>query len=597
MADDDRGKWYQLQRKFNQRAIARRLRKVEGATIRHTHKFIIKRWVNVRESQRHIIMWVLAMGMLIAATGLQLMWYQQSYKTTTTATDGTYAEAAIGPVDTLNPLFADTSAEHSVDYLMFSRLLNYDTTGHLNHDLVTSIQINDTKTIYTVKIRPDVKWHDGVKLTTSDIAFTINLIKNPDTHATVIGWDNIAVRVIDQTTIEFKLLSPYAAFEHYLTFPVIPEHILGGVTPGNVRENNFSSNPVGSGPFKFLFSQDVDVKTGRKVIYMARNDEYYRGITKLSQFQLHVYDTNDSIVRALSSNEVNAATGLSSIDVGRIDTKRYSVSSQPIQSGVYALLNTKSDLLKNIALRSALRLATNTEAIRKELPSTVRSLDLPFVDGQLTGDVPKAPVYDQAGAARALDAAGWLLNSSGVRTKAGQELKLSVVTTKDGDFEHVLEILVGQWRAVGITVETNIVDPKDVLQNFVQNILQPRNYDVLLYQLNIGADPDVFAYWHSSQISSQGFNFSNYSNAISDDALLSARSRIEPALRNAKYITFAKQWLSDVPAIGLYQPVTQYVYSDNVHPFNPSDVFISPIDRYSDVLDWSVGTKSVYKTP
>ena len=84
---------------------------------------------------------------------------------------------------------------------------------------------------------------------------------------------------------------------------------------------------------------------------------------------------------------------------------------------------------------------------------------------------------------------------------------------------------------------------------------------------------------------------------ISDDALLSARVRIEPELRNAKYITFARQWLTDVPAIGLYQSTAQYVRSRNVLSSDDSTVLISPIDRYSDVLNWSVGNQSVYKTP
>ena len=115
--------------------------------------------------------------------------------------------------------------------------------------------------------------------------------------------------------------------------------------------------------------------------------------------------------------------------------------------------------------------------------------------------------------------------------------------------------------------------------------------------MNIGADPDVYAYWHSSQVSPKGSNFSNYSNAISDDALSSARSRVEPELRNAKYITFAKQWLADVPAIGLYQSTVQYVHSRNVRSFKDSTVLVSSIDRYSNILDWSVGNRSVYKTP
>ena len=168
---------------------------------------------------------------------------------------------------------------------------------------------------------------------------------------------------------------------------------------------------------------------------------------------------------------------------------------------------------------------------------------------------------------------------------------------KGSEFESVLEILSNQWRAVGVDVETKVVDLSDITQNVVQNILQPRNYDVLIYQLDIGADPDVYAYWDSTQMTSNGLNYSNYSNIISDDALTSARSRVEPDIRNAKYITFVKQWINDVPAIGLYQSTIQYVYSVNVHAFNKSNVLVSPVDRYSDILRWSVGDKTVYKTP
>jgi peptide/nickel transport system substrate-binding protein len=142
-----------------------------------------------------------------------------------------------------------------------------------------------------------------------------------------------------------------------------------------------------------------------------------------------------------------------------------------------------------------------------------------------------------------------------------------------------------------------VIDTNDASTNFVQGILQARNYDVLLYELSIGADPDVYAYWHSSQIGMSGYNFSNYANKTADDALASARSRIEPELRNVKYKSFARQWLDDVPAIGLYQPVAEYVSNKNVRANNPAATLIFSYDRYANILDWSVNQKSVYKTP
>ncbi len=598
MVDDEpKAKKWLSKPKFSKKYFTKRARKVEGATIRHAHKFIIKRWINVREVQQHVIFWVLAIGFLIAASGLQLMWYQSSYQTIAPANKGTYAEAVLGPIDTLNPLFAKTSAEQSASYLMFSRLMNYDRTGHLNYDIATDVKINDTKKVYTVSIRPDVKWHDGAKLTTQDIEFTINLMKNPNVRTVDYGWGGITTKVINDTTIEFTLPATYGAFEHFLTFPIVPKHKLGNVASISIRENIFSQKPVGSGPFKINFIQNSEGKSGHKIIHMQVNPDYYGGTPKLSSFQLHIYSTTDQIIEALSKSEVNAAAGILSADISRVDTKRYTVSSEPIQSGVYALINMKSPLLQDLNLRQALRSATNKNAIREKLPAKTPNLDLPFTQNQLIGDVPKAPVFNQAVANKLLDEGGWKMNSKNVRVKDGKQLKISVVTIKNSEFESVLETLAGQWRSVGFSIDTKVIDPSDITQNVVQSILQPRNFDVLLYQLNIGADPDVYAYWHSSQVSPGGLNYSNYSNAISDDALISARSRIEPELRNAKYITFAKQWLSDIPAIGLYQSTTEYVSGRTINSFDITNYLVSPVDRYSDILNWSVGERGVYKTP
>jgi peptide/nickel transport system substrate-binding protein len=599
MADDnpDKKQWLLPKPNLNQKVIVKNLKKVETATLRHTHKFIIKRWGNVREVQSRVIFWIIAMGLLIAATGFQLMWYQQSYLAVAPSADSSYAEAVIGPVNTLNPIFASTSAEQSAGYLMFSSILRYDKSGRLNHDLATNVAVNTEHTKYTVDIRPDAKWTDGVSLTTKDILFTIALIKNSETNSIIAGWDSVSVNVISDTTIEFTLPSTYAAFQHALTFPVLPEHILGNVTPSAIRENDFSQNPVGSGPFMLRFVQNVDTNAGRKVIYLARNDQYYGGTASLAKLQLNVYNTTGEIISALSSNAVDATADLSPIDIDQVDTDKYSISVSSIQSGVYAIFNMKSVLLNDLGLRQALRSATNTQVVLDKLPEGTLPLSLPFTANQLTGEIPSAPAYDLVSAKKILDDAGWILNADNVRFKDGRELKISVVAMKGNEFEAALEALAGQWRAVGFTVETKVLDPSDATQNIVQSILQPRNFDVLIYRLDIGADPDVYAYWDSNQATVKGLNFSNYSNIISDDALASARSRVEPDIRNAKYITFAKQWLVDVPAVGLYQSTLQYVYRNNVHALEASDVLISPVDRFSDVLDWSVGSRTVYKTP
>jgi len=572
------------------------MKKVEGATVKHARRFVFKRWDNFREVRRRIALWVLAAGIVIGATGLQFWWYQESYSTTANATDGTYAEAVLGPVDTLNPIFAKSSAEESVGELLFSRLLTYDSTGTLNYDLADSMKISDDQKTYTFTIRPDARWSDGMYVRARDVVFTVGLLQDASTRSTLTGWGDVKVKEVDDRTVTFQLPAVYAPFPHALRFlPILPEHALRDVEPAQLRENNFSIKPVGSGPFTLKLLQDVDKANNRKIIHLARNETYYRGAPKLNRIQLHVYKDTDSIKRALATSEVNAASDLTIAAASGVNNERYTIESRPVNSGVYALFNTESPILKDQKVRQALQVGTDTAAVRKAISNKLPALDIPIIGSLLGGDIPQAPDYNVKKATELLDQAGWKLNGS-TREKDGQQLALTVVTTKNPDFETALDQLSAQWRELGVTVTTNIVDPNDPAQNVAQDILQPRHYDVLLYQLTIGGDPDVYAYWHSSQVDN-GLNFSNYKNAIADDALSSARSRLEPALRNAKYMTFVRQWLNDAPAIGLYQSTIQYAHTDGVHAIPSESVLISAADRYNNVLYWTVGERSVFKTP
>ena len=572
------------------------MKKVEGATVKHARRFVFKRWDNFREVRRRIALWVLAIGVVIGATGLQFWWYQDSYRTGANALDGTYAEAVQGPVDTLNPIFAKSSAEESAGELLFSRLVTYDSTGNLNYDLAEKMSISDDQKTYTISIRPDARWSDGRYITAKDVVFTVGLLQDAATRSTLTGWGGIQVNEVDERTISFVLPSIYAPFPHALRFlPILPEHVLRDVEPSQLRENSFSVSPVGSGPFNLKLLQDVDKANGRKIVHMVRNESYYGGSAKLSRVQLHVYKDSDAIKRALATSEVNAASDLPITATSSINAERYVTERHPINSGVYALLNTASPVLQDQKVRHALQVGTDTAAIRSAISSDLPSLSYPIIDGLLSGDLPAGPAYDPTQAASLFDQAGWTLDA-GVRKKDGQALTLNIVTTKNPDFEKALEQLSIQWRKLGVTITTNIVDPTDPSQNVAQDILQPRRYDVLLYQLTIGGDPDVYAYWHSTQASS-GLNFSNYKNAIADEALSSARSRIDPALRNAKYLTFTRQWLNDAPAIGLYQATAQYIHTNGVHTIPSTEMLISAADRYNGVLYWTVGERSVFKTP
>lgn len=574
------------------------MKRAEKASTKHAHKFLVKRLNTIRIARRHIAQWLILVSVLIAATGLQLSWAQAGYQTLSAADGGTYAEAMEGQIDTLNPLYATTEPEIAASRLMFSSLYGFDTTGKLNKNLADSLSVDETGKIYTIKMHPNTYWHDGVQLTAKDVAFTINLIKKPAAMSPLrINWQDVEVRAVDDMTVEFRLPALYAAFPYALTFAVLPAHILEDIPAGAVRENAFSRNPVGSGPFSFRLVQTIGGQTGYKIVQMVANEKYFKGKPKVSRFEIHAHPTAEKALASLKSGAVNALSGLPQSQAETVSKEGYSISKHKINSGVYALFNTARPGLNEKAVRKALQLATDTKVLRNQLPVSVPKLDLPFVSGQLTGDgVPSAPDTNKEQAATLLDDAGWKL-VDGIRQKDGQKLTLTITTTKDESYEKTMGSLAAQWRGLGVVVATNVIDPSSAGANFVQSILQPRNYDVLIYELLIGADPDVYAYWHSSQVGSTGYNFSNYSNPTADAALASARSVLSPELRNIKYKTFAQTWLDDVPAIGLYQPVEIYATSRHIESMSESMPFVTPADHYADVLQWSVRQRTVYKTP
>ncbi len=574
-----------------------RARKIEGATMRHAHRFIISRFANLRDVRRHALGWLVLAGLMIVATGIQLYWVQNAHSARQAVDGGTYAEGVIGRLDTLNPIYASTQSERSASYLLFSSLLRYDRDNNLEADLAESWKVSDDGKIYTISLRKDAVWHDGKPVTAKDVAFTLKLIKNPQTRSTLYRtWQDISVKAIGKYALEFTLPSAYAPFPHALTFGILPEHVLENVTPARLRENQFNRDPIGSGPFEFTSIQIINPDADRVVLQAERNEAYYRGPVKLDRYQIHTFQDHDDLRQGFMSREINAASELTQSDIRTITDQLPTsvVNDAPLYNGTYAFFQTDRPILSDLAVRKALLKATDRRTIQKDVADFASTLDGPLLPEQIAGlsDLKQAD-FDVTGAKADLEAAGWVLKNGTVREKDGQKLQLSVIAPRSGDFPEVLEKISMQWRSVGVDVKTQIVDTK----TFEQNILTPRAYDVLIYELALGADPDVFAYWHSSQASVRGFNLSNYKSAVSDDALLSARGRSETNLRSAKYRGFYEQWLKDTPAIALYRPHLRYIATDSSVSVDRNQPVIDTVNRFNNLDEWTVQQGTQYKTP
>lgn len=547
----------------------------------HIQENLIDRLPNARRVRLLILEWILLIIVIISLALTQAFWYTQSYSVQAFVDGGTYIEATLGQVKSLNPLFASTNSEKVLSRLMFSTLSTVDYSGHVGLGLAASIVPDSTGKVWTVTIKDDLKWSDGQPITLDDVLFTVNLIKDPTINTIYdSNFAGVSVERVEDTLV-FALPSSYADFDSTLNVPILPEHILGETPSGQLMEHNFSTNPVTSGAFSFNAMQSVS-SDGERIIYLAANPYYYKSKPMLGSFAIHTYPGLDQIVQAVASSEVTATAELSASYRDQFPTELIYEKQTAIASGVFAFLNVTSGLLNNVTVRQAIRQGINIDEIRSVLDYEF-PLDYPILESEIElKTYPELPAYN-------LDAAKQKIAAAGL---AGQTLRLATIDT--GYFPALAEQFQTQLTELGFSVKVDIYTPS---QEFLLNVVQARNYDILLYEVELGADPDPFPYYHSSQASSSGLNLSNYANSLVDDLILGARTSMNPDTRTAKYENFLTRWVDDVPAIGIYQASMVYYFNKNVRTFSEDDRLVYPVDRFGDVEYWAVDRATKNRTP
>lgn len=550
----------------------------------HIRENLVERLSHVRDVRLLVLEWGLLVFAIILLAVVQAVWYSDSYSVSSFKDGGTFTEATLGKVNSLNPLFASTNSEKALSKLLFSSLATNDYSGHTGYDLADSIIPDESGKKWTVHLRNDLKWSDGEPLTNSDVIFTINLIQNPSVRSVFSSsFAGVAVSEDEAGNIVFSLASPYVDFDSALDFPILPEHILSDIEPALLLESTFSQKPVSSGPFTFNAIQPVG-NSGESITYLIANKTYHKNIPILNSFAIHAFLDIDSIVSALNSGTVTATAELPSSDSPRITSRNIYERRTAINSGVFAFINTDSSVLSNKTLRQAIQTGINTAPLR-EISGSASALAYPILSSQVDMDS-WSPIPDYNPEASKLAVAGVGISP--------ESAPISVVTVNSGALPAVAENFAGQLRNLGFNVD---VSSYDASQEFNLNIVGARNYDILIYEVDLGVEPELFSYYHSSQSSSSGLNFSNYGNAIVNDLILAARSTANDSLRNAKYSSFLRYWVSDVPAIALYQSNISYFYNKNTRVFPEDMKLVVPTDRFAEIEYWATEKTSLNRTP
>lgn len=547
----------------------------------HIQENLIDRLPHARRVRLLILEWCLLIVIITSLALTQAFWYSQSYSVQAYVDGGTYIEATTGRVNTLNPLFATTNSEKVLSKLMFATLSTIDYSGHVGLGIAASIVPDEAGKVWAVTIKDGLKWSDGEPITLDDVVYTISLAKDSTINTTYSSnFAGVTVERVEDTLL-FALPSAYADFDSALNIPILPSHILADVAPSQLLEHSFSTSPVTSGAFVFNAMQNVS-GDGEKIVYLAANPYYYKSAPMLNSFAIHTYSSAEDIVTALSTGEVTATAELSAVYRDQLPNELIYEKQTAIASGVFAFLNTTSPLLNNLSVRQAIQKGIDIADVRSVLGYEY-PLDYPILSSEIEiSEYPALPEYNPEAAKAEIAAAG----------VAGQTLRLA--TTNSGYFPELAEALKTQLEALGFVVDLSISAPG---QEFFVNVIRQRSYDILLYEVELGADPDLFAYYHSSQASNNGLNLSNYANALVDDLIIGARTSMDVASRSSKYETFLRRWVNDVPAIGIYQASLVYYFNRNVRAFSEEDRLVYTTDRFVDVEYWAVNKAAKNRTP
>lgn len=583
------------------RQARRKLDKTLNTVSKHGHRFILDRWDHIRMARRDVLIWLSLVLVLIIGSFAQTMWFDDQLITTAAASGGTYIEGVVDKLTTISPLYANTDTEKAASQLVYPGLLSYDDTNRLHGELAESWSMDDAGKVWTVKLKPALTWSDGQPLTADDVVYTVNLMKDANINANLSNsWQTIEATATNDQTVEFKLANPLISFNSALTFGVLPKHILDGKK--SIAINSlFSQSPrsvVGAGPYQL---DKIETTTSYSIWHFKPNPKYYDSTAKISSFAIRTYNDNDSLINSLKRGEVNAISSVKAKDINQFDRQRFKVVQLKTANGVYALFNNDGELTSDSTIRAALRLGLDRSAIRNKLTEnnqqlrTPTDLETPIATGVYSSiDQLKQPDYNLAEAQKLLDQAGWTLTSGQqYRHHGDQELAIKLVTIAGTNYEIVTQAIANQWRQLGVNATVESVSPSQAQQNY----LVPRNYDVLVYQMHLGADPDMFAYWSSTQTQSTGLNLANYRSRRAELALSAGRTNANADAREARYVAFVNQWLADNPAIALYQPSLFYVMRNDLQTLHDGDSIIDASNRFVDVSTWTAATAPVMTTP
>ncbi len=513
------------------------------------------------------------------------------------AQGGTLIEGAVGQPRFVLPILAQTSdTDMDLSRLVYSGLFAVGADGTLTPDLATTMTASEDGKTYTVELRDGVRWHDGEPFTSEDVLLTMRLIRDPAVKSPLApSFEGIRVEKVSDRAVRFALDEPYAPFPYSLTVGILPSHLWADVPPQSVALSERILRPVGTGPFQFEKLKKAAFSGEIHEYRLVRNERYHGPAPLLDGVTFKFFSSTDDLVRALRRSEVGGVSLLPPSlvqEAARARAVRIQRLGLPQYFAVF-FNQAKSPPLSDLAVRRALAGATDRERMIREAlhgEASAVAAALPPGSAGTEPDLPTIP-FDVERARQNLEEAGWKdADGNGMREKDGVPLAFSLVTSDWPEYVTSAKLLAEQWRAIGADVSVQPATPGAMQAD----ILRPRNYQALLYGEVLGADPDLYAFWHSTQTRDPGLNLSLFKDRESDQLLEEARKITDREARGRLYRKFQERLIQEVPAIFLYSPL--YLYAV---PKKLGGTFLEraplPADRFALVSSWHLKTRRVRK--
>ena len=505
------------------------------------------------------------------------------------AKGGTAVEALLGQASVLNPLFEANDTTRDVDSLIYQGLTTVDSLQDTVGLLASGWAVSPDHMTYTFDVRDDVKWGDGEPLTRDDVLFTFHVLQDLEyQEPSGAFWRDVGVAPGGPGQVVFSLKAPSASFPLALRIGIIPKHIFSGMAPAQIAASQYSGvRAFGTGPFKVVAITPLAITLDR--------NPYANPQPYLDHLVLRTYPATDpqmaiqavlsgaaDLVGGLEPQEVDALQGHANVEI--VESRLFTNS--------FASFNPEGDgkiFFGDATVRLALTEAIDRQKLIDDVLAGRGDPDptpIPTADWAYSASAASLHPYDPVAAAKALDAAGWVIDpASKLRVKGGNQFKVTMVAADSYPNQQIAQGVSRQLADIGVEVDVKAVPASQLVNDY----LIGRNYEMALVTFDVGSDPDQYTLWHSG-LDSGTLNFA-YTRGwgLIDKDLEDGRAAVDPPSRLAAYIDFQMLMVDAAPAIFLYAGRYDYAVSQRVHGVHVNKA-IEPADRFQYVTDWYVNT-------